>query len=424
MAFQISIGDILMLSKLAWDISQEFTSGRKSAPAGFQEVQNQLISLTHALESLKSLSSETSGQEDGDSFNSITPILQNCRFTLEHLEALVSKYMIIVKDDGLDESEKNRWREELQKNWKKEESLKLSFSLYRGDDGLFETAPLCDNASFNVDWLRGPDEDKPVFKCNCQLRRTTYGDIHDEELGQYLVMENIMANESIPAHLPYNPKYNPIWKAWNRGAASLMAYPSINPYTKLPVISVLNMLWYVLWRVLTTAFLSKIYLSETGRLYGKIETVKFTANGRSYSTGPIEAVQMVHFRNLTETLAWSFNEAADLMLDARLDIHNSDSIEDEAVEYTITGEPLFTPLVTRMIELNFTSQRSDANYTRRECISQSGQENMVKGVGVEIELPDINSAIYFVQQLNSLQEGLLGVRTQELLRNEKLVCKM
>lgn len=118
MAFQISIGDVLMLSKLAWDISQAFTSGRKSAPAEFQEVQNQLSSLTHALESLKSLSRVSTGQDNEGPVSSIAPILQNCRFTLEHLDALVKKYMII-ENDGSGDSEKKRWREEIRKNWKK-----------------------------------------------------------------------------------------------------------------------------------------------------------------------------------------------------------------------------------------------------------------------------------------------------------------
>jgi hypothetical protein len=64
-----------------------------------------------------------------------------------------------------------------------ERSPELSFSLHLGDSEPSDTAALCDNASFNADWLRLPD--RPVFKCNCQLRRTRYGDIHDEELMQY-----------------------------------------------------------------------------------------------------------------------------------------------------------------------------------------------------------------------------------------------
>lgn len=64
-----------------------------------------------------------------------------------------------------------------------ETPLLLSFSLHAGDSEPFHTAVLCDNASFKTDWLQYPD--RPVFKCNCQLRRTRYGDIHDEELMQY-----------------------------------------------------------------------------------------------------------------------------------------------------------------------------------------------------------------------------------------------
>lgn len=119
MSFQISIGDVMMLSKLAWSIARAFTSGRKSAPAEFQEVQNQLSSLCHALDSLKSLSLQCSGQAYEGSGSSIMPILQNCRFTLEHLDSLVSKYTAIDSRRGADGSEKRHWREDIWKNWKK-----------------------------------------------------------------------------------------------------------------------------------------------------------------------------------------------------------------------------------------------------------------------------------------------------------------
>lgn len=116
MAFQISIGDVLMLSKLAWDISQAFTSGRKSAPAELQEVQNQLQSLCHALDSVSSLSSQRPGDSTA---GTIAPILQNCRFTLEHLEGVVSKYMIIDTPKEAKDSKSRQWRHEVRKNWKK-----------------------------------------------------------------------------------------------------------------------------------------------------------------------------------------------------------------------------------------------------------------------------------------------------------------
>lgn len=44
-----SVGDILLLSSLAWKIGTAFTSGRSGAPAEFQEVENELESLTQSI---------------------------------------------------------------------------------------------------------------------------------------------------------------------------------------------------------------------------------------------------------------------------------------------------------------------------------------------------------------------------------------
>ena len=49
MAFSPSIGDIMLLSSLAWKIGQAFTSGRGGAPAEFQEVKNELTSLSTSI---------------------------------------------------------------------------------------------------------------------------------------------------------------------------------------------------------------------------------------------------------------------------------------------------------------------------------------------------------------------------------------
>jgi hypothetical protein len=86
------------------------------------------------------------------------------------------------------------------------------------------------------------------------------------------------------------------------------------------------------------SFFLTISKSDTSRLYSKIENVKLTANGHRYSTGPIEAVQLVHYRNLTVDGAWVFNETADAILVARLDPLPVGSTEDEAVEFTVIGE--------------------------------------------------------------------------------------
>lgn len=125
MAFQISIGDIVMLSKLAFRLAHAFTTGRKSAPAEFQEVQNQLYSLSKALDFFGSHTSRASqngfgldSRAHGDNLGSM---IENCRSTLNHLEHLVDKYMVLNGDHNHDPptSHSKRWRSEFLQNWKK-----------------------------------------------------------------------------------------------------------------------------------------------------------------------------------------------------------------------------------------------------------------------------------------------------------------
>ncbi|KAA8642983.1 uncharacterized protein ATNIH1004_009745 [Aspergillus tanneri] len=509
MVFQISIGDVLALSKLAWSISQAFTSGRKSAPAEFQEVQNQLSSLCHALDSLKSLSLRHSTSADaGSGSNSITPILQNCHFTLEHLEMLVSKYMVIGDQEGTSESQRKRWREEIRKNWKKvrwtreggdlarlqhnlgvhinslnlaiavlnseinqnighqvedvhgmlreiytwftrnlkgrvtsfhkpssepqDGSPELTFSLHRGNPESYDAAPICDNASFNAEWLEHLN--KPVFQCNCRHQRTVYGDAHDEELAEYfvspvslivrlnglsqswkiwlssgrtsrltsLIMSNIPSPKELVAfeNVISDLAITAARPAIHQGMSSIMVFPSINPYMELPVISVLNM------------------LCDTRRLYNSITNVKLTANGHRYSTGPIETVQLVHYRNLTSEGAWLFSETADVILNTHSEAQNFDITDDGISEFTLT--------VDNQTDVAGGENASHVLISGTDCLSRTkaGRENTVKGVYVEIELRDEDSATYLIWQLRHLQAGLLLFKIQQIQRNEKLVFEL
>jgi hypothetical protein len=124
MALPVSIGDALMLSKIAFSIGQAFTSGRKSAPAEFLEVQNLLYSLSKALELLaRDVPDETqigakgSSQQPEAVDSILSHIITNCRITLVHLETLVSRYTEL--DQANPASGVRKWKDELRKNWKK-----------------------------------------------------------------------------------------------------------------------------------------------------------------------------------------------------------------------------------------------------------------------------------------------------------------
>ncbi|MCJ1400113.1 hypothetical protein MMC11_003316 [Xylographa trunciseda] len=118
-----SIGDILMLSQLAWKIGCAFTAGQAGAPAQFQEVENELKSLTTAITLLaESLDEDGSllARADERTREGLDKILGCCRQTLNDLDSFVSQYQEIRRFDeagGL--ATQKSWRSVLLKNYKK-----------------------------------------------------------------------------------------------------------------------------------------------------------------------------------------------------------------------------------------------------------------------------------------------------------------
>lgn len=138
--------------------------------------------------------------------------------------------------------------------------------------------------------------------------------------------------------------------------------------------------------------------SETSRLYNSIGNVKLTSNGHSYYTGPIETVQLAHYRNLTGEGAWLFSETADVILNTRSDVQETNPMDDGASEFILTGElTSFFGLTIELIssvdnQTNITAGQN-ASYvliSQTDCLSRTraGQGNLVEGVSVEIELPE------------------------------------
>lgn len=130
MAFSVSIGDAIMLSTLAYRLGQTFTSGRKSAPAQFVEVENQLYSLGQALKFLGTQDAKSAGEAAESTADSTTVLAQqddilgrmvsNCRVTLRHLEQVIAKYTELgATSNEPDPPSRKRWRKEIMENWKK-----------------------------------------------------------------------------------------------------------------------------------------------------------------------------------------------------------------------------------------------------------------------------------------------------------------
>lgn len=121
------------MSKLAWNVAQVLTKGRKSAPREFHELEDQLYSLVAALTALKNAfnsqdtpnSAENSstpqtdliGEEDlGEA---LKKVLTSCGRTLKHLEETMRKYGAMVEPHDANGTTMSKWAKVLAKVYKK-----------------------------------------------------------------------------------------------------------------------------------------------------------------------------------------------------------------------------------------------------------------------------------------------------------------
>ncbi|KAK6511160.1 hypothetical protein TWF481_000082 [Arthrobotrys musiformis] len=137
MASPVSIGDAFLLAKLALTLGRTFTTGRKSAPAEFREIESQLYSISTALSALGDACKsdglklgiggsgpphnlqhfQTSGGVD-----SLLWMLKGCQDVLKHLEVVVDKYSSIRELDQNANGKNSgfrKWNSGIKKNWRK-----------------------------------------------------------------------------------------------------------------------------------------------------------------------------------------------------------------------------------------------------------------------------------------------------------------
>src|SRR5690349_10450853 len=106
MASPVSFGDAFLMAKLAIRIGRAFTTGRKSAPAEFREIESQLYSLSAALAALEDAKESENGTilainglslpkdhapANWNNQDIISSMLSSCKETLNHLESVVAK---------------------------------------------------------------------------------------------------------------------------------------------------------------------------------------------------------------------------------------------------------------------------------------------------------------------------------------------
>ncbi|KAL2154594.1 hypothetical protein VTH82DRAFT_3270 [Thermothelomyces myriococcoides] len=134
MGSPMSIGDALLLAKLARTLGCAFTNGRRSAPSEFREVENQLYSLSAALSALgkahysvssvlnidlTQLSSLSQQPRAENNAGVLESMLQSCEETLRHLKKIVDKYSSLGKPKERGIPVTRKWSQELRDKWKR-----------------------------------------------------------------------------------------------------------------------------------------------------------------------------------------------------------------------------------------------------------------------------------------------------------------
>jgi len=132
MASPVSIGDALLLSKLAYKLARALTSDRKGVLTAVKE--NQLFAIGSALrfcchQEVTDGSADESCPDhlfDGDT--QFTEMITNCTKSLQNLETLIHKYGCLKEDDG--SSTKGKFS--------KKATSKLKWIKFLLDDGDFQ----------------------------------------------------------------------------------------------------------------------------------------------------------------------------------------------------------------------------------------------------------------------------------------------
>ncbi|KAF3148210.1 hypothetical protein TWF594_001403 [Orbilia oligospora] len=134
MASPVSIGDAFLLAKLALKLGQTFTTGRKSAPAEFREVESQLYSISTALTALGDacqnnglqlginntvLQNPVHSPRGNKGDDALLSMLQGCQDVLQNLEGVVEKYSSIGQPEQSNRPCFQKWKSSVKKNWKK-----------------------------------------------------------------------------------------------------------------------------------------------------------------------------------------------------------------------------------------------------------------------------------------------------------------
>lgn len=122
LASPLSIGDAILLANIAYKVGKAFSTGAKSAPAEFAEVQSLLFSIGDALDLVgKTIAARHEQEAPEEAVVKLDGILRNCQSVLKSLEHFVDKYSVLDSSQASSSSATGArvWKRDILKSFKK-----------------------------------------------------------------------------------------------------------------------------------------------------------------------------------------------------------------------------------------------------------------------------------------------------------------
>jgi hypothetical protein len=131
MSFGFSVGDIILVSQLAYKLYLTVTSGRRAAGKDLRELEDVLFGLRCALDHLakatEDISATASSRQDVNAIEmrrKLGAMVASCGATLQELESVTKKYREVadpVESDVVHEQPRSvaRLKEDIRVNWRK-----------------------------------------------------------------------------------------------------------------------------------------------------------------------------------------------------------------------------------------------------------------------------------------------------------------
>lgn len=118
----LSIGDAILLANIAYKVGKAFSTGAKSAPAEFAEVQSLLFSIGDALDLFgKTIAGRHEQEVPEETVSKLDGILRNCQSVLKSLDCFVDKYSVLDSSQASNSSANGArvWKRDILKCFKK-----------------------------------------------------------------------------------------------------------------------------------------------------------------------------------------------------------------------------------------------------------------------------------------------------------------